>query len=492
MKRRLRTIAITGTAIVLLSGMLAALAVRSIDVERYRPQAEAAITEATGLDCSLGKLSLRLWPLLHLRSKRPILSHAGQPVLQAEDVTLSAYLWPLLGRRLELRAITINKLTATLRRDRQGNLNLLPPRKPRSEPRATPPLADLRIAKIVLDDATLRYENAATGFTAAANRLNCTIGPFPLLEHGEMAYASLDDFLTTAALDGEMKATSVTLNALTLDRPVLHLTVGNNTLTATPITASVYGGKLDATLTLTDLAASPQLALAGTIDNLDVARISAALNHKSRLTGRLHVTAALTSGGRDHRISLRRLNGTVAMRGRELTLQNIDLDTVLTQYAKSQEIGLFDLGSIFIVGPFGPLLSKAIDLSGTALGVARGSSRITQLASDWTLQNGIAITRDVAFATPRHRLAFEGRLDLPARRFRDFRIGMLDRRGCAVFTQTVNGSFRDPQVEKTSFLTKTVVNPLLSLFHKGTTAMTGNKPACTPFYRGRVPHPAAP
>ena len=492
MKRRLKTIAITGTAIVLLFGILAALAVRLIDVERYRPQAEAAITEATGLDCSLGKLSLRLWPLLHLHSEHPILSHAGQPVLQAKGITLSAYLRPLLSRRLELRAITITKLTATLRRDRQGNLNLLPPEKPRSKPRATPPLAGLHIEKIVLDDANLRYENVATGFTAAANHLDCTIGPFPLLKQGEMAYGSVDDFLTTAALSGEMEATSVTLNALTMDQPALRFTVGNNTLTATPITASVYDGKLDATLTLTDLAASPQLALAGIIDNLDVARLSVALNHQSRLTGRLHVTATLATGGRDHRISLRRLSGSVTMRGKDLTLHDIDLDTILTQYAKSQEIGLFDLGSIFIVGPFGPLLSKAIDLSGTALGVGRGSSRITRLASDWTLQNGIATTKDVAFATSRHRLAFKGRLDFPAKRFRDFRIGVLDRRGCATFTQTVTGSFRDPQVEKASFLTKTVVNPLVSLFHKGTTAMTGNKPACTPFYRGRVPHPATP
>jgi AsmA protein len=492
MKRRLKTIAITGTAIVLLSGLLAALAVRLIDVERYRPQAEAAITEATGLDCSLGKLSLGLWPLPHLHSEHPVLSHAGQPVLQAERITISAYLRPLLRRRLELRAITVTKLTATLRRDRQGNLNLLPPRKPRPEPSAAPPLAGLHIEKIVLDDANLRYENVITGFTAAANHLNCTIGPFPLLEQGGKAYSSVDDFLATAALNGEMEATSMTLNALTMDQPALHFTVGNNTLTATPITASVYGGKLDATLTLTDLATSPQLALAGAIDNLDVAGLSVALNHKSRLTGRLHVTATLATGGRDHRISLRRLNGTVAMRGRNLTLQNIDLDTILTQYAKSQEIGLFDLASIFIVGPFGPLLSKAVDLSGTALGVGRGSSRITQLASDWTLRNGIATTKDVAFATPGHRLAFKGRLDFPAKRFRDFRIGVLDSRGCATFTQTVNGSFRDPQVEKASFFTKTIVNPLVSLFQRGTTALTGNKPACTPFYRGRVPHPATP
>ncbi|HSR37101.1 MAG TPA: AsmA family protein, partial [Desulfurivibrionaceae bacterium] len=127
MKRRLKTIAIVGAFMVLLVGMLAAVAVRFIDVDRYRPEVEAAISEATGLDCSLGTLSLRLWPLPNLRIEHPALNRFGRPILKAERITLSAHLLPLLSRRLELRSITVHKLTGTIRRDRQGHLNLLPP-----------------------------------------------------------------------------------------------------------------------------------------------------------------------------------------------------------------------------------------------------------------------------------------------------------------------------------------------------------------------------
>jgi AsmA protein len=240
------------------------------------------------------------------------------------------------------------------------------------------------------------------------------------------------------------------------------------------------------------LGENPQLAATGTINGLDLARLAAAVNHRGRVSGRLHASITLTTDGAKRQAMLRRLNGTVAMHGTDLTIENIDLDTILTQYAKSQEIGLLDLGSIFIVGPFGPLLSKALDLSGAALGVGRGKSRITMLVSDWTIRNGMACAADVALATPKHRLAFTGRLDLPAGRFLDFRVGILDPRGCATFTQRVNGSFQEPQIEKASLLAGTLVAPLVSLFRKGMTALGGEQPACTPFYRGRVPHPATP
>lgn len=492
MNRRLRKYLIYGGGALLLALAGTAAAVRLIDVDRYRPGIEAAIHEATGLDCSLGKLSLSLWPFLYLQSDHPVLRHAGQPILQAERITASAHLLPLLSRRLEIHAITVTQLTGTIQRDRKGNLNLLPPWKPRPKQPITLPLASLRVAKLVFRNANLRYEDAASGTIAAAKDLNFTVGPFLLVDQGRTVVRSGRDLLA-ASWNGDLQATTISFNALTLDHPALRFAVAQNTLTAKPVTAALYGGKMEGNVTVADLGPNPQLATACSINDLDLTRLSAALHRKSRLIGRLHVTATLTTSGMKHEVMLRRLNGTVAMQGKRLTLENLDLDTVLTQYAKSQDIGLFELGSIFIVGPFGPLLSKAFDLSGTALGMSRGNSRITQLASDWTIRDGIATTKDVAFATPHHRLAFRGQLDLPAERFRDFRVGVLDQRGCATFTQTINGSFHAPQVEKTSFFARTIVNPLLSLFHKGATALGGDgKTGCTPFYQGRVPHPATP
>lgn len=490
MKRRLKKIALLAGATLLLLGLLAGVAVRLLDVDRYRSRAQIAISEATGLDCSLGRLSLSLWPLLNLHVDQPALSHAGQPILRAERITATAHLLPLLTGRLAIETVIITRLTGTIVRDRQGNLNLLPPRKP--QPDRGLPLTGLTIAHCTLENAELRYQDAATGFKAAAIALDLDAGPFAVVEQGQAVYPSGRDFMAAAAFSGNMKAKTLAVNTVTLDRPALHFEYARNALRLDPLTATIYGGKTDAALTLADLAATPRLDLICTIDGLDLARVTEASQAKQRMSGRLHLAMHLAARGTSRQTLLRQMDGTLTMHGSRLTIQGLDLDTVLSQYAKSQSLGLFDLGSIFIIGPFGPLLSKAFDLSGAAIGAGRGSSEVMRLVSDWTMSNGIASTRDVALATPRHRLAFSGRLDIPAARFADFRVAVVDSRGCATFTQTVNGTFHDPEIAKANLLAKTVVTPLLSLFQKGATVLSGGKAACTPFYRGSVPHPAAP
>lgn len=487
MKRRLKTIALVITTTALLLAVLAAAAVRFVDVERYRPQIEIAIHEAVGLDCSLGHLSLSLWPWLSLRADQPTLGHAGQAILKADRITFSARLLPLFTRRLELRTITLTKLAGTIKRDRQGNLNLLPVRKA-TPPLASIPIASLRVEQFHLDRSDLRYEDEATGFTAAAREMDLTLGPFTFIKEGKCISGRE---LFTGAWEGRLKAGSIRINNLTLDRLSLPVTTTDHLLTLEPITATIYGGKLTAKVTVRNfLGKKPEWAMTSSAKGIDLARLSAALHHQGQMTGPLDVKAALTSSGTGCATLLRRLNGSVAMAGRELTMANIDLDAALSHYAKSQELGLFDLGSVFVLGPFGPLLSKAFDLSGSALGASRGKSRITLLTSDWTIHNGTATAKDVAFATPKHRLAMQGRLDFPNERFVGFQVGVLDPKGCATFTQTIGGTFQHPEIKKSNLLTRAIINPILSLFKKGADAMNGRAKDCaTPFYRGRVPHP---
>lgn len=486
MKRRLKTIALLTTATLLL-GVLAAGAVRLIDVERYRPRLESAIHEATGLDCSLGRISLSLWPFLNLRADHPTLGHGGRTILKAERLTLSARLLPLLNRRLELRSLTLTHLSGTIQRDKEGRLNLLPPRK-KERPAMASPFSSLRVAEIVLDNADLRYQNLATGFTVEAREMDLTLGPFAFVEGGKPVSGNL----LAGEWQGHLAAKTIRMNTLTLDRPSIPMAAKNRLLTLQPVSATLHGGKLTAAVTVNDfLGPNPQWSSTCTVKGLDLASLSTALRHRNRLTGRLRIDTALATSGTGRAAMLRRLNGNVAMHGQELAIDGIDLDTVLSHYAKSQELDLFDLGSIFLVGPFGPLLGKAFDLTGSALGVGQGKSRITRLASEWSVANGVAAAQDVALATPQHRLAARGRLDLAAERFRDFRVALVNQRGCATVTQAIGGTFRNPEVRKADFLTRAIVNPILSLFRKGAATLNGKPTGCaTPFYQGSIPHPA--
>ena len=46
--------------------------------------------------------------------------------------------------------------------------------------------------------------------------------------------------------------------------------------------------------------------------------------------------------------------------GEDLTLNSIDIDALIPKYERSsQNFNLVDVGACFLVGPFGPVLSKS-------------------------------------------------------------------------------------------------------------------------------------
>ena len=52
------------------------------------------------------------------------------------------------------------------------------------------------------------------------------------------------------------------------------------------------------------------------------------------------------------------MDGTFSLRGDNLVLYTMDLDTVLSKYETSQKFNLVDLGAFFIAGPLGTVALK--------------------------------------------------------------------------------------------------------------------------------------
>lgn len=479
------------SAAVLVIALAAGLTVRLIDVDRYRPQVEAAITEATGLACTISRLRLSLRPLLNLHAEKAALTKNGKELLAADQLTVAIHLLPLLRRDIEIREIVIDTLRAVARRNAAGQINILPALPSPTGP-AGLPFNRLHLNKISLNNATLRFEDIPTATTLHAEKLSLALGPFALVNHGQPLFKNSDDFLQQADFSGQLTAQTLRINAVSLHKLALRFSYAGHTLRINPLTALLHGSEAGSTLTIANIGTMPQIAFSCTVKHLEVGPLMTALQQKQRLAGRLDLYGELFSFGNDRAALLKNLAGTVAIKGKQLTVSELDLDTILNQYEKSQNIGLFDIGSIFVVGPFGPLLSKVFDLSGTALGIGRGSSRITHLVSDWNIRKGVAAARDVAFATSKNRLALKGKIDLAQKRFDDLEIAILDARGCAKFIQTVNGTFQDPDLKKASLLTRSLINPVFSLLKKGAATLTGTEGSCTPFYQGSVPHPATP
>jgi len=182
---------------------------------------------------------------------------------------------------------------------------------------------------------------------------------------------------------------------------------------------------------------------------------------------------------------LSHLDGTLRMDGKDLEILDTDLDAVLTHMENSQGVGLLDIGAYALLGPAGVLLTKGTEYS-ALLGsvIQRGKSRVTAMHSALRIESGVVHTEDVAIATPKHRLAVKGTLDLRDQGRAALQIATVDAQGCANYVETLAGSGRSPQVNHAGMVINSVLNPVNSVLDTVVRTLTGG--CSKPFYQGQV------
>jgi len=179
------------------------------------------------------------------------------------------------------------------------------------------------------------------------------------------------------------------------------------------------------------------------------------------------------------------MNGEASLRGENLLLYGMDLDSLLSNIEESQNFSLVDVGAFFLAGPLGTVLTKGYDFAGVYQETRGGQGIVKKLVSEWRIKNGIAEAEDVALSTRKNRVAMKGGLDFVNSRFDDVTVAALDEKGCAKFSQKIHGPFRKPQIEKISTL-RTIVGPAVKLFEKAQKFILGK---CKVFYKGSIKHP---
>ena len=148
---------------------------------------------------------------------------------------------------------------------------------------------------------------------------------------------------------------------------------------------------------------------------------------------------------------------------------------------KNGGYGFNDFSAFVLLGPLGAVVSHGYDQleAFEKIIAATGDSTLKQVVSDWTISAGVQTAKDVAFSTQRNRVAVKGSLDLANQKFNNVIIAVVDPRGCIVNSETVNGTFENPEIKDIGVFKRTVVRPLGRLL----------KTKCEFFYEGSVPHP---
>ncbi len=253
-----------------------------------------------------------------------------------------------------------------------------------------------------------------------------------------------------------------------------------------PIAMNFFGGKEKGAIKADLTGDSPFLKMQFAATNFDFEKFVEAFSKKKIMKGQMDFSLTIVTNGKNLEEMKRRMNGDAFLKGENLLLYGMNLDSLLSNIRESQSFSLVDVGAFFLAGPLGTVLTKGYDFAGVYKETRGGQGMIKKLVSEWRIKNGIAEAEDVALSTQRNRVAMKGGLDFVNSRFDDVTVAALDEKGCSKFSQKIHGPFRNPQIEKISTL-KTIVGPAVKLFEKAQKFVGWGK--CKAFYKGSVKHP---
>lgn len=330
--------------------------------------------------------------------------------------------------------------------------------------------ANLKLAYSTNDSVVSLKANGGMNYLVSGNHFK--VGEVILDIAGEVE-AELEQ------LDGEVHINGLELNdykenplqfSLAYDKPIADLEI--------TATEDFYEGE-GAIKIQVDMSDEPKVRLDYNITNLDLATFWGRYQEVKFIDGKADFSINMETYAKH---LLDSLQGSATIEGADWQLYGFDLDEILRDYKRSQNFKLTDVGAYLVIGPFGPLVSKGFDFSRLAAIDTTGVTKINKFKTNWTISNGVIIPEDVAFTSSQNRVAATGAIDLNKGQWNNFKVAVIDKKGCSLLEQEINGALSNPEfgeINVIGTLLGSVINVLkIASFSK-----------CEPFYRGSVSHP---
>jgi AsmA protein len=445
-----------------------------LDINAYKPRLEAAASGITGMEVSVnGRLGVGFFPGLLVTLEDVHVRNRGTELVTARKARIGVDFLALLNQDVRIRKVELEQPSLSIERDRDGRFNFEKAEAVRR------PLPDLNLAKVSVSDGALRYvdRQSGKGFDAAgcsldASRLQLSDRDRP----GIMKNLSIAAEIVCGAVRTKEHAASD-----------LKMTVAgqHGVFDIKPLTMRVYDGQGAGSMRADFTGAVPRYHVRYTLSQFKVDAFLKPLSPQQVPEGSVDLTANLSMQGETVKKLKQTLRGQVSLRGKNLILKGRDLDQEFARFESSQTFNLVDMGALFFAGPVGLAVTKGYDFASVLQG-SQGRSVIRTLVSDWKVERGVALSRDVAMATNKNRVALQGRLDFVNERFDGVTVALIDDKGCIRAQQTLHGSFKKPVVENPSTF-KALTGPVVRLLKQVGALFPGG--ACDVFYAGSVAPP---
>lgn len=443
-----------------------------VDTDQVKKRLEAGLSETLNMDVQVGQplhFGLLQGPNVTIADLE--VSRQGQVVATAESVSVGLATFSLLTGDVHPIDLHIKRPELVIQRSSSGVFNIYEP-----EPGE---LDKLSLQRLRVSDARLTYLDQATEKKWLMEQ--CNLDLHTIRHNG----GTLEQVLESLAAEGRMQCGSLSQDRLKVSELSVEIRGDNGLFELEPISAIAFGGTLSGRIEADLSSRTPALSLENRLAAFDFGAFMNMLNPDQVAAGNLDLDLALNAQGSNWLEFRQSATGTFSLSSGELTFDGYDLDEELEDYAETQRFNLIDVGAVFLAGPVGLAVTRGYAFTGLLEG-SEGSTTIDQMVSEWAIEDGVAQARDVAFRTPKNRLALTGALDFGNYSFKNLRVAVIDSEGCAVVEQEISGPFREPEIEKPNVLVA-VTGPMLDLVQRGVRAITNSD--CDTFYTGSMPHP---
>jgi AsmA protein len=447
-----------------------------LNIQAFKPQIEAAASNVLGMDVRIrGRLGIALFPGFGISLKDISVRKGGADVVTVEKVRIGLMLIPLASHEVRISRVGLIKpVFSIVRYKKNGMFNF-------EKPGRTLSGRPLAMEKISISQGILVYTDEQSSERIEVDDFDATIRN--LLYSGTNGAKPFKNI----SFAGDIRCKTLKINNFTLTNLVMGTAGGNGILDINPVRMDIFGGTGNGSIHVDVTGASPLYRVITTLNRFRIEELIQKLSPKKipqkSMEGLTDVSADLTAKGKSADEVKRSLSGDVSLKGENLILYNIDIDALIPKYERSQNFNLVDVGAFFLAGPFGPVLTKSYNFGSLYEETRGGKGSIKKLVSIWKVKNGIAGVVDVALASKKYRIAMQGELNFINDRFVDVTVAVLDKRGCAVYSQKVHGPFRKPRIEKVSIF-KSIGGPVTNALEDAWKFIRGGE--CAVFYSGSV------
>ena len=466
---------ITGVIVlVVLAGILALL----LSIQAFKPQIETAASTALGMDVRIkGSIGIALFPVLGLSLKDVNVQNNGLDVVTIEKMRIGLKLLPLARFEIKIIQIELVRPVFSIVRSKNGIFNF-------ENPGRTSWGKLFTMKKISIAQGSLVYSDETSSEKIEVDDLDLSIRN--LFFSGT---DSLEPF-KNISFTGDTRCKTLKIYNFTLMDLVMSATGEKGILDINPVSINIFGGTGNGSIHLDLTGPLPNYRVIYSLNRVRIEDLLELYSLKKippkTIEGPINFSADLTAMGRSADEAKRSLNGDLSLNGENLMLYSIDIDAFIMKYERSQNFNLVDLAAFLLAGPIGPVLTKSYNFARLYEESQGGKGTVRKLVSVWKVKNGIAEAREVALASKKQRIAMTGGLNFINERFVDVTVAVLDKQGCAVYSEKVHGPFRKPQIEKESVF-KSIAGSVLNPLGDAWKFLQGQE--CTVFYSGSVAQP---